>query len=251
MLANFSNTGRKIWLIYFGRFVARFINGEVMKICSLLASGENEGKIWNLLKPAVVNFLPTSVPVDESFPTRRIHFQDAPTLLKVHFRWSSPPLHIFWTFSSIPALTPVQTSSKSCTSSSSSSIATRHCVVSNAIRILDSTTIQLDFDASSSSFLISRRSLFEIISWVKKGNFILRLVWERIGSIRGTKLFLSIDSVMDELVERWYMDVYRDNTRFVMQPTSFVPPIFFDFQFFLSQTLIKRSFFFRDRGKTN
>ena len=92
MLANFSNTGRKIWLIYFGRFVARFINGEVMKICSLLASGENEGKIWNLLKPAVVNFLPTSVPVDESFPTRRIHFQDAPTLLKVHFRWSPLPL---------------------------------------------------------------------------------------------------------------------------------------------------------------
>lgn len=39
--------------------------------------------------------------------------------------------------------------------------------------------------------------------------------------------------------------------RFVMQPTSFVPPIFFDFQFFLSQTLIERSFFFRDRGKTN
>ena len=163
----------------------------------------------------------------------------------------SPSLHIFWTFPSIPALTPVQTSSKSCTSSSSSSTATRHCVVSNAIRILDSTTIQLDFDASSSSFLISRRSLFEIISRVKKGNFILRLVWERIGSIRGTKLFLSIDSVMDELVERWYMDVYRDNTRFVMQPTSFVPPISFDFQFFLSQTLIKRSFFFRDRGKTN
>lgn len=63
-----------------------------MKICSLLASGENEGKIWNLLKPAVVNFLPTSVPPDESFPTRRIHFQDAPTLLKVHFRWSPLPL---------------------------------------------------------------------------------------------------------------------------------------------------------------
>lgn len=163
----------------------------------------------------------------------------------------SPSLHIFWTFPSIPALTPVQTSSKSYTSSSSSSssTATRHCVVSNAIRILDSTTIQLDFDASSSSFLISRRSLFEIISRVKKGNFILRLVWERIGSIRGTKLFLSIDSVMDELVERWYMDVYRDNTRFVMQPTSFVPPIFFDFQFFLSQTLIKGSFFFEIEGK--
>lgn len=32
------------------------------------------------------NFLPTSVPTDESFPTRRIHFQDAPTLSKVHFR---------------------------------------------------------------------------------------------------------------------------------------------------------------------
>lgn len=57
---------------------------------------------------------------------------------------------------------------------------------------------------------------------------------------------------IDQFSHGWiglYVDVYRDNTRFVMQPTSFVPPIFFDFQFFLSQTLIKGSFFFEIEGK--
>lgn len=221
-----------------------------MKICSLLASGENEGKIWNLLKPAVVNFLPTSVPVDESFPTRRIHFQDAPTLLKVHFRWSPLPLPPH--FLNVPF--------DPCSNSCSNIFQIVYFFFflfdrnTTLCRFKRNTNPRLDDYSTRFRCIEQQFSNFEAISFRnnisgKERKFYSStcLGTDRIDSRHET---VSIDRFSHGWIGL-YVDVYRDNTRFVMQPTSFVPPIFFDFQFFLSQTLIKRSFFFRDRGKTN
>lgn len=219
-----------------------------MKICSLLASGENEGKIWNLLKPAVVNFLPTSVPVDESFPTRRIHFQDAPTLLKVHFRWSPLPLPPH--FLNVPF--------DPCSNSCSNIFQIVYFFFflfdrnTTLCRFKRNTNPRLDDYSTRFRCIEQQFSNFEAISFRnnisgKERKFYSStcLETDRIDSRHET---VSIDQFSHGWIGL-YVDVYRDNTRFVMQPTSFVPPIFFDFQFFLSQTLIKGSFFFEIEGK--
>lgn len=219
-----------------------------MKICSLLASGENEGKIWNLLKPAVVNFLPTSVPPDESFPTRRIHFQDAPTLLKVHFRWSPLPLPPH--FLNVPF--------DPCSNSCSNIFQIVYFFFflfdrnTTLCRFKRNTNPRLDDYSTRFRCIEQQFSNFEAISFRnnisgKERKFYSStcLETDRIDSRHET---VSIDQFSHGWIGL-YVDVYRDNTRFVMQPTSFVPPIFFDFQFFLSQTLIKDSFFFEIEGK--
>lgn len=219
-----------------------------MKICSLLASGENEGKIWNLLKPAVVNFLPTSVPPDESFPTRRIHFQDAPTLLKVHFRWSPLPLPPH--FLNVPF--------DPCSNSCSNIFQIVYFFFflfdrnTTLCRFKRNTNPRLDDYSTRFRCIEQQFSNFEAISFRnnisgKERKFYSStcLETDRIDSRHET---VSIDQFSHGWIGL-YVDVYRDNTRFVMQPTSFVPPISFDFQFFLSQTLIKDSFFFEIEGK--
>lgn len=133
--------GRKIWLIY---FAARFINGKVMKICSLLASG---GKIWNLFKAAVVT---SSRQVYQRMKVSQLVAYIS--RMRPHYRKyifvDRPPNNIFWTFFSFDPC------SNSCSnifqivlrssSSSSSSTTTQRFKRNPPVRA-STTTIQLDF----------------------------------------------------------------------------------------------------------
>lgn len=154
-------------------------------------------------------------------------------------------------FPSIPALTPVRTSSKSCFVLLLLLLRPQRNV-SNAILLFARVRRLFNSISHRSIFLISRRPLFAITN-PKKGNFILRLVGNGFDSRAGTKLFLSIDRsrLNCSSVDIWMcigdnsrnatMRVSRCNQRLLSRR----PPISFDFQFFLSflsQTLIARSF---------
>lgn len=193
--------GRKIWLIY---FAARFINGKVMKICSLLASG---GKIWNLFKAAVVT---SSRQVYQRMKVSQLVAYIS--RMRPHYRKyifvDRPPNNIFWTFFSFDPC------SNSCSNIFQIVLFLLLFLllrpqrnVSNAILLFARVRRLFNSISHRSIFLISRRPLFAITS--KERKFYSSTCWKWI-RFEGWHETVSIDrSVTAELLERWYMDVYR------------------------------------------